>query len=214
VLAHSATLRAGYEAAAPSAHKKVLLNQWNQSNDRLFVITGGPGVGKTAIIHELERQGVSCVPEAARQIIQQQVSGGGNAVPWMNRERYASLMLKKSIEDYLKHAKTQRCTIQRCTFFDRGILDTIAYARLIGLHFPDETYRQAVACRYNAKVFLAPPWPQIYETDSERKQSYEEAVVVDRVIRGVYAEQGYEIIEIPQTAVAKRTDFILSRMKD
>jgi predicted ATPase len=195
--------------AAPSAPKKVLLNQLNQSNDRLFVITGGPGVGKTAIIHELERRGVSCVPEAARQIIQQQVSGSGNAVPWMDRERYASLMLKKSIEDYLKHAKTQRCT-----FFDRGILDTIAYARLIGLHFPDETYRQAVACRYNAKVFLAPPWPQIYETDSERKQSYEEAVVVDRVIREAYAEQGYEIIEIPQTAVAKRTDFILSRMKD
>jgi predicted ATPase len=209
VLAPSATLRAGSQAAAPSAPKKVLLNQLNQSNDRLFVITGGPGVGKTAMIHELERQGVSCVPEAARQIIQQQVSGGGNAVPWMNRERYASLMLEKSIEDYLKHAKTQRCT-----FFDRGILDTIAYARLIGLHVPDETYRQAVARRYNAKVFLAPPWPQIYETDSERKQSYEEAVVVDRVIRGVYAEQGYEIIEIPQTAVAKRTDFILSRMKD
>jgi predicted ATPase len=61
---------------------------------------------------------------------------------------------------------------------------------------------------------LAPPWLQIYETDSERKQSYEEPVVVDRVIRGVYAEQGYEIIEIPQTAVAKRIDFILSRMED
>jgi predicted ATPase len=203
--------RSGQAPRQPRAFgaQKVLLNQLNQSNDRLFVITGGPGVGKTAIIHELERQGVSSVPEAARQIIQQQVSGGGNAVPWMNRERYASLMLKKSIEDYLKHAKTQRCT-----FFDRGILDTIAYARLIGLHFPDETYRQAVACRYNAKVFLAPPWLQIYETDSERKQSYKEAVVVDRVIRGVYAEQGYEIIEIPQTAVAKRIDFILSRMKD
>jgi predicted ATPase len=167
-------------------------------------MTGGPGVGKTALLRELERRGVSCVPEAARQIIQEQVSSGGDAVPWMNTKRYASLMLERSIQDYLDHARTERVT-----FFDRGILDTIGYMRLIGLHLPEEIYRRAIGCRCNAKVFFASPWLEIYATDSERKQTFEEAVAVDRLLREVYAEHGYEIVDIPQTTVEKRADFVL-----
>jgi predicted ATPase len=53
-------------------------------NPSLFVITGGPGVGKTTLLLELEKQDVACVPEAARRIIQEQVQAKGDAVPWSN----------------------------------------------------------------------------------------------------------------------------------
>ena len=40
-------------------------------NPNLYVITGGPGSGKTTVLAELERQGFRCAPEVARQIIQE-----------------------------------------------------------------------------------------------------------------------------------------------
>jgi predicted ATPase len=180
-----------------------------QSNDRLFVITGGPGVGKTAILCELERRGFSRVPEAARQIIQEQVRAGGNAVPWLDTERYASLMLKRSVEDYLKHS-----TATHATFFDRGILDTFTHARVSGFRLSEAAYLEAQKYRYNRMVLMAPPWREIYETDSERKQTFEESLVVYRVNSEVYREYGYDMVEIPCAPVEKRVEFILDAISE
>jgi predicted ATPase len=179
-----------------------------QSGNRLYVITGGPGAGKTAILHELHRRGFACVPEAARQIIQEQVSSGGNAVPWLDTERYTSLMLKKSVEDYLAHSGAAHVT-----FFDRGILDTITHARIHQLDLSEEDYSQAQTYRYNRKVFLAPPWQQIYSTDAERKQTFEEALVSFRRNKEVYTEYGYDLVEIPVGTVETRVDFILASIQ-
>ena len=189
-------------------HKTVHISTKQQSDDRLYVITGGPGAGETAILRELQRRGFACVPEAARQIIQEQVSNGGDAVPWLNTERYTSLMLKKSVEDYLAHAGAEQAT-----FFDRGILDTITHARINQFLLPDEAYLQAQKYRYNRKVFLAPPWQQIYSTDSERKQTFEEAMISFQMNKEVYTEYGYELVEIPCAAVETRVDFILDSIK-
>ncbi len=175
-----------------------------QSNDRLFVITGGPGVGKTAILCELERRGFPCVPEAARQIIQEQVRTGGDAVPWLDAKRYASLMLKRSVEDYLKHS-----TAKRTTFFDRGILDTFTHARVSGFSLSEAAYIEAQKYHYNRLVLMTPPWREIYETDAERKQTFEESLVVYRVNAEIYREYGYDIVEIPCAPVQERVDFIL-----
>ena len=105
------------------------------------------------------------VPEVARQIIQEQVESGGTALPWRDREAYIFLMLQQSIESYLTHTPASRPM-----FSDRGIPDTLCYAQLIS--FSDEGFILE-ACRqyrYGPVVFLAPPWREIYETDSERKR--------------------------------------------
>lgn len=180
-----------------------------QSNDHLFVITGGPGVGKTAILHELQRRGYACVPEAARQIIQDQVRAGSDAVPWRDTKRYALLMIEKSIEDYLSHS-----TAEQVTFFDRGILDAITHTRINEFSLPDAACSQAQQYRYNKMVFMAPPWPEIYATDSERKQTFEESMLVYRINTEVYQEHGYDIVEIPRAPVEARVDFILEKIAE
>ncbi len=48
-------------------------------NLNLFVISGGPGAGKTTTLPELEKLGFPHVPEAARLIIQEQTQSRGNA---------------------------------------------------------------------------------------------------------------------------------------
>ncbi len=46
-----------------------------------IVITGAPGTGKTSIIAQLRRLGYSCSKEISRDIITEQISSSGEAVP-------------------------------------------------------------------------------------------------------------------------------------
>jgi len=46
-------------------------------NPKLFVVSGGPGAGKTTTLLELAKLGFPFAPEVARQIIQEQMQSGG-----------------------------------------------------------------------------------------------------------------------------------------
>jgi predicted ATPase len=95
-------------------------------------------------------------------------------------------------------------------FFDRGLIDAIS-----GLE--DMTGEPALAefgqaHRYNRTVFLTPPWPEIYETDAERKHGFEQAVTeYGRLVRD-YARLGYQTVEVPKRPVGERADFVLARL--
>jgi predicted ATPase len=176
-------------------------------NPNLFVLTGGPGAGKTTVLMELARLGFAHVPEVARQIIQEQMAAGGRALPWGDREEYTRVMLQRSIDSFVEHTP-----VSKITFADRGIPDTLCYARLIG--FGEETaIQQACATyRYARRAFLAPPWREIYATDGERKQDFEEAEQTYRLMKEVYAECGYEICELPKASPNDRAKFIVERL--
>lgn len=172
-------------------------------HDNFYIVTGGPGVGKTVLLHELSKYSVLCVPEVARQIIREQVEQGGRAVPWDDVAQYKELMLQRSIEDYL------RIDTHLPVFFDRGIPDTLAYAKLIGHPLSHEIAEQY---RYNKKVFILPPWEEIYRMDSERKQTFREAIDVCRRLEDEYAGDGYDVIEVPRMNPRERVLFILNHI--
>jgi len=178
---------------------------------KLVVISGGPGAGKTTLLFELERRGFRCAAEVARQIIQEQMRDGGDALPWGDRERYCRLMLERSVASYREQAATGT-TFAGSTFFDRGIPDTLCYARLIGSPLTDEILTACQGYRYTTLAFLAPPWQEIYATDVARKQSYDEAVRTYGLMVEAYVDCGYEVVEIPRVDPAQRADFILSML--
>jgi len=176
------------------------------NSPNLIVITGGPGCGKTTLLEELKRRGYPIVAEVAREMIQEQVRLGGQALPWADRELYTQLMLQRSIDSFQQHMSAVRPT-----FFDRGIPDTLGYARLIGL--PDASIKKAcLQHRYASPVFWTPPWREIYRTDNERKQDFDEAETTANLIAAVYEECGYEVLELPKIDPASRADFIVAQL--
>jgi predicted ATPase len=94
-------------------------------------------------------------------------------------------------------------------FFDRGVPDVIGYLRLLGLPVPVHMMRAADLFRYSRRVFIAPPWPEIFAPDRERKQTLEEAARTCAAMIETYGELGYDLVELPRAPVAARLAFIL-----
>ncbi len=174
------------------------------NHTRFIVITGGPGSGKTTLLETLGKAGHACMPEAGRAVIQAQTLIDGPALPWRDRALFAELMLS---QDIASHQQASRHT--GAVFFDRGIPDIIGYLRLSGLHVPSHAQRAATCFRYRRRVFVAPPWKEIYQQDTERRQDFEEAVRTCREISAAYAVSGYELIQLPFASPSSRADFIL-----
>lgn len=175
--------------------------------DRFFVLTGGPGSGKTTLIAALERLGYRRSEEAGRAIIQAQSAIGGSALPWADRGAFAELMLSWELRSHAM-AFGQDGPV----FFDRGVPDVIGYLRLSGLAVAEHVRRAAALYRYNRRVFIAPPWEAIFAQDRERKQDFDEAVRTHEAMVEAYSAEGYELVALPLASVEERVRFVLGHV--
>jgi len=77
---------------------------------------------------------------------------------------------------------------------------------------PREQLRAAAErFRYRRRVFVAPPWPEIYVNDAERRQDFAEAIRSYDAVVDAYESCGYELVALPKSTVDERVDFVLSR---
>jgi predicted ATPase len=173
--------------------------------DHLFVVTGGPGSGKSTLIAALAGRGFPTMPEAGRAIIQDQVGIGGQALPWSDRSGFAELMLSWEMRSYREALRLGGPVI-----FDRGVPDVLGYLRLCKLTVPSHVDRAAQMFRYHRRVFIAPPWPEIFLVDAERKQSFEEATATYEMMIQTYSTLSYDLIPLPLVPVLERLQFVLA----
>jgi predicted ATPase len=167
-----------------------------------FVMTGGPGAGKTTTLGALAVRGFNYVPDSARAIIKRRKEAGLSPRP--AAEQFGAEMLKADIAQY-HETPVQHDPV----FFDRGVCDALGFLFFHGAISTTEVAARVKEFPYNEIVFLLPPWEGIYRVDTERDRSFTEAVAVCESVREWYARWGYQLVEVPMGSVEARVDFIL-----
>jgi predicted ATPase len=168
------------------------------------VVTGAPGTGKSTVLDLLHKQSYPVIPEMARQLIEEQQAIGSSMVPWDDHPRFGVEMFKRQVEQY-KEAK------EGWVFFDRGILDNLAYMRRdscpnISLEEESKSYT------YFPDVFLFPAWDEIYNLDNVRWENLSLMKEIDKALREMYERMGYNVIEVPKLNPQERLHFILNSL--
>jgi predicted ATPase len=171
------------------------------SGSRLFVLTGAPGTGKTAILDRLRRD-VRCVDEPAREIIAEQRASGGRGTWDRDPSLFVDLLLRRSIEKY-EAARGSGETV----LFDRGIPDCVVYAVRAGAD-PTSGLAAVEAFRYERHVLFLEPWQDIYTTDDERIMGFDDTVSFGEALGEVYHRSGYVLVDVPRAAIDARAEFV------
>lgn len=170
-----------------------------------YIITGGPGTGKTSIINELKNRGFNCIDEVSREIITDQMSHGGDILPWKNQIAFENRIANIRAQQYSESPKNCIC------FFDRSVFDCIAYLKVNNLNTTSEILKNIKKYNFNNTVFYTPIWEEIYKNDRERIENIEMAMKIQKSIIQTYKYYGYKLIEIPKFPITERTDFIISK---
>ena len=174
---------------------------------RCYIITGGPGSGKSTLIEALEAHGYRCYKEVSRELIRREARRPNGVMPWNDLEAFARLAFAEML---LQHDHAAEAG-ERC-FFDRALPDIFGYLHQRGLSVPESWLESHAGCRYERTVFILPPWPEIYVNDAERPQTLAEAEALHDAIREVYESLGYELIEVPKMPVEARCEFVLGKL--
>ncbi len=169
---------------------------------RRIVISGCSGGGKSTLLAELAARGLATRLEPGREIVREELAAGGDALPWVNLEAFLRRAAARSLADVLAAAE-----LDSPVFFDRSIVDALAGLERLGA--PVEPAWRDAAAHYDDPVFMAPPWPDLFETDPERRHAFEDAVAEHESLIAAYAALGYRLVDLPKLSVAQRADFVL-----
>ncbi len=173
--------------------------------DKLVVISGCSGGGKSTLLAELERRGYAVVEEPGRRIVSAEMRTNGIALPWNDPIAFLRRAVAMALED--RSAVGSDSKPDGWVFFDRGLID--AAAGLQYLTGEPLLANLGQRHRYHQRVFLTPPWPEIHVQDPERRHSLEDATAEYSRLLEAYPALGYEVCILPKIGVAERADFIL-----
>ena len=178
-----------------------------------IVITGAPGTGKTAVVEALTNAGYVCFPEVIREFTQEEVAAkdpeqlASNPIVFAND---AMAFNQRLIDGRTKQFKSADFSNHPYNFYDRGLIDVLAYMDFFKQTYPQEFVNVCDAHRYEA-VFIMPPWEEIFHSEVGRYESFDEAIALHQSLLTRYEAFGYCPIEVPTDNIENRTDFILNQ---
>ncbi|TVZ57238.1 putative ATPase [Lutibacter sp. Hel_I_33_5] len=172
-----------------------------------IVLIGGPGTGKSTVLNELKLRGFFCMEEISREVTLKAQKEGIDQLFLSQPLLFSELLLKGREQQFLT-ADSQK---ENIVFFDRGLPDVYAYLEYLTTDFPSFFKEKCLQYKYT-HVFLFKPWQEIYTSDNERYETFEESVIIDSFLQKAYKENGYKIINVPFGSLENRVDFIINSL--
>ncbi|MDO8656255.1 MAG: AAA family ATPase, partial [Nanoarchaeota archaeon] len=185
-----------------------------------YILTGGPGVGKTKVLEAIAARGHHVIKEVARIIIAQEQEKEKTCpeyraiLPWTNLEQFQNVVLERQIQEEgsLRGKKVSS------SFLDRSCVDPLAYVKTGNVPIRKDIYHIIEQAEYT-KAFFLHRLPS-YAKDEQRKEDDELALRLHDMMYEVYDRVGVDIVEVPifvdneRENIARRIDFILAHTQD
>jgi len=170
-----------------------------------FVLTGGPGVGKSTIINLLQENGHQTRPEVWTSLYQEAKSN--NTLAEFSTESSSPAFRQKIIGLQLSHEGSLEKN--SCAFLDRSAVDHVAFGNLYNIPMSESITDLPKTHRYDL-VFLLEPLPaELYDKPKELNCSQETSIMIHQHLKKSYQEYGYSLINVPFSSPETRMAFIL-----
>tara|TARA_B110000003_G_scaffold276576_1_gene324093 strand:+ start:24607 stop:25149 length:543 start_codon:yes stop_codon:yes gene_type:complete len=173
-----------------------------------IVLIGGPGTGKSSVLKELKNRGFCCMSEISRKVIKEAQKNGIDQLFLKDPILFSKLILDGREKQYINASDNS----SNLVFFDRGFPDIHAYMDFTQKKYPNYFYEKSLKFKYDY-VFLFKPWKEIFVSDNERYESFNESIIINEYIVKTYKNLNYTVIEVPFNTIKKRVDFILNWLK-
>tara|TARA_B100000989_G_scaffold275796_1_gene235608 strand:+ start:266 stop:811 length:546 start_codon:yes stop_codon:yes gene_type:complete len=173
-----------------------------------IVISGSPGSGKTTLIKGLRDLGYPVFDEYSRTIIEAAKKEGKNQYFQSNPQEFSEALFsgRKIQFEAFEEVKIN----SPCVFYDRGIHDIYAYLK--ANNKDSKFWYDRVSLFQYDLVFLLAPWKEIYTTDYQRLETFDEAKHYYSFIKNIYS-QSHQIFQVPKGKVESRINFIKIKLK-
>lgn len=174
---------------------------------QIILLIGGPGSGKTTIIDGLAARGYICYPEISREVTLEAKKKGIDQLFLKEPLLFSELLLEGRVKQFNNALNETKDFV----FIDRGIPDVLAYMHYIGDSYP-AAFDEACKIHKYTKIFILPPWEEIFESDNERYENYDQATLIHNHLIETYENYGYVLNEVPKADLDTRIDYILSQL--
>ena len=176
-------------------------------NPKKIVIAGGPGTGKTTLINHLKIRGFLCYNEISRQVTLEARKAGIEQLFLTEPLLFSKKLLEGRKQQFINAAKASEPVV----FLDRGLPDVLAYMDYIGDKYPEDFATTCKTHKYDA-VYILAPWQDIFKSDNERYENFDEAIQIHKHLLDTYKRFGYQLVDVPFGSVKYRADFVLESL--
>ena len=154
------------------------------------------------MLKALDERGFATVQEPGRRIVADELAGEGKALPWVDMKAFALRAVAVARSDLLAAQDSDGLM-----FFDRGLIDAAVALAHSGGPAIEETLGHTD--RYETRVFVVPPWREIFAEDAERRHGFDAAVQEHHRIVQALDALGYMRIALPRVSVEERAEIVL-----
>lgn len=175
------------------------------------VFTGAPSSGKTTVLMQLQENGYDCMPEVARDHIEQLLKEG---IPISEILSDARSLHADIIAKMIK--AEERLSPNKMCILDRAYPDGKAFWNIDGLE-RDEYPARPIEYHYR-HIFIFEPLP--VTTDGIRVNDDSRNRRIDNLLEQIYSNLGYNPVRVPifssvpDVSIKKRMELILDYLSD